>query len=137
MKVLLGALLALTLLAAPAQASSIVLVDDGHHVTARGAIRPDDRFRVGSVTKTFTAAVVLQLAAEGRLSLEDTVDRYVPGVPAVPLRELLNHTSGLYDHAADPRVLADWRTHQWRPSELVAIALSHPRVDGFHYSNTN
>src|SRR4051812_42209619 len=49
MKVLLGALLALTLLAAPAQASSIVLVDDGHHVTARGAIRPDDRFRVGTL----------------------------------------------------------------------------------------
>jgi D-alanyl-D-alanine carboxypeptidase len=137
MKVLLGALLALALLAAPARASRIVLVEDGHHVTSHGAIKPDDRFRVGSITKTFVAVTVLQLEAEGRLSLEDRIDRYVPGAGAAPLRTLLNHTSGIPNHAEDPRTYEGWPLRQWRPDELVAIALSMPPVTGFHYSNTN
>src|SRR4051812_22509329 len=137
MKLLLSALAALLLLAAPARAASIVLLDDGHHVSSRGAIRPDDRFRVGSVSKTFVAVTVLQLEAEGRLALDDTADRYVAGAPAIPLRKLLNHTSGLYDHPEDPRVVAEWRRRQWRPAELLAISLEHPPVDGFRYANTN
>jgi D-alanyl-D-alanine carboxypeptidase len=55
------------LVAAPARAGTGVLVDDGHRITSRGTIGPDDRFRVGSVTKTFTAVVVLQLEAERRI----------------------------------------------------------------------
>ncbi|WP_405488336.1 serine hydrolase domain-containing protein [Streptomyces sp. NBC_00096] len=67
--------------------------------SGRDAIE-DARFRAGSVTKTFTAAVVLQLAAEGRVDLDRPVRRYLPGpVPeaygAVTVRQLLDHTSGI------------------------------------------
>jgi D-alanyl-D-alanine carboxypeptidase len=137
MKLLLSALAALLLLAAPARAAEIVLVADGHHVTARGDIRPDDRFRVGSVSKTFVAVTVLQLEAEGRLSLDDPIGRYVPGAGAAPLRTLLNHTSGIPNHSEDPRILEGFPLRRWQPSELVAIARSMPPVTGFYYSNTN
>ena len=87
MRLLALSALALALLATPAHASTIVLLDDGHHVTSQGKIRPSDRFRVGSVSKTFVATTVLQLEAEHRLTLDDTADRYVPQAPAIPLRE--------------------------------------------------
>ena len=69
-----------------------------------------DRTRVGGVTKSFTATVVLQLVGEGRLALDDTVAQRLPGVipdgDAISIRELLNHTSGIYDYAGD---LRSWR----------------------------
>ena len=75
------------------------------------ALRPDARFRVGSITKTFVAAVVLQLVGERRLSLDRPVARWLPGILSdgahITVRQLLNHTSGLYDYAADPSLFAD------------------------------
>jgi hypothetical protein len=72
----------------------------------RRPILAGDRFRVGSLTKTFTATLVLQLSEEHRLSLGDSVEGWLPGlVPngdAISVRQLLQHTSGLYDYAADP-----------------------------------
>ncbi|WP_309054638.1 serine hydrolase domain-containing protein [Streptomyces sp.] len=73
----------------------------GGRPVARG-----ERFRAASVTKAFTATVVLQLAAEGRLSLDDTVDRWLPGVVSgngndggrITLRNLLQHTSGIHNY---------------------------------------
>jgi CubicO group peptidase (beta-lactamase class C family) len=62
-------------------------------------MRASDQFRVGNTTKTFASAVVLQLAGEGKLALDDSVERWLPGlVPnggAITVRHLLNHTSGL------------------------------------------
>ncbi|MGI9077141.1 MAG: serine hydrolase domain-containing protein [Gemmatimonadaceae bacterium] len=59
-------------------------------------------FDIGSVSKQFTAAVILQMATEGRLSLDDGVRSYVPEVPdyghTITLRHLLHHTSGLRDY---------------------------------------
>lgn len=70
-----------------------------------------DHFRAGSITKTFIATVVLQLAEEHRLKLSDTVERHLPGLVrgagndgrALTLRALLTHTSGLNDFTADTR----------------------------------
>jgi D-alanyl-D-alanine carboxypeptidase len=62
------------------------------------AAAPDDRFAIASTTKTFVAAVVLQLVGEGRLSLDDRVERRLPGLlrhGEITIRQLLNHTSGL------------------------------------------
>ena len=59
---------------------------------------PHHRFRIGSVTKTFVATVVLQLVGEGALALDDDVGSIAEGVT---LRQLLNHTSGVPDHHAD------------------------------------
>jgi beta-lactamase family protein len=67
-------------------------------------MRPDLHFRAGSMTKSLVATVVLQLVAEGRLSLEDTVDRWLPGIlpygDQLTIRRLLNHTSGVPDYVA-------------------------------------
>ena len=69
---------------------------------AKRPIRPDTRFRIASVTKSFTAAIVMQLVAENELSLGATVDDVVPNLLGpggrVTIRELLAHTSGLPDY---------------------------------------
>ncbi|MFE2069508.1 serine hydrolase domain-containing protein [Streptomyces sp. NPDC059467] len=107
-----------------------------------------DRLRVGSVTKTFTATVVLQLAAEHRLSLDASVDHYLPGLidthgydgRHISVRQLLRHTSGLPDYLDAP----EWehperlRYHRFEPGELIARALELPRPQGsWHYATTN
>jgi D-alanyl-D-alanine carboxypeptidase len=112
------------------------------------ALRPGARMRVGSVTKTFVATVVLQLAGERRLRLDDTVERWLPGlVPdggRITLRQLLNHTSGTFDVVDDEAffqgVLAD-PLREYTPRQLVGIATAHPPVfapgAGWSYSSTN
>ncbi|MGW5745159.1 serine hydrolase domain-containing protein [Amycolatopsis sp. NPDC003861] len=103
-------------------------------------------FRAGSVTKTFVATVVLQLAAEGRVRLDAPVARYLPGLlpdGRITVRQLLQHTSGLYNYTddldrSDPETL---RHRGAEPAELVAIALEHPPLfppgTSWSYSNTN
>ncbi|RXM18210.1 class A beta-lactamase-related serine hydrolase, partial [Citrobacter sp. AAK_AS5] len=60
---------------------------------------PETMFRIGSVTKQFTAAAILRLVEQGKLSLDDDLSKYVPDFPlqghAVTIRQLLNHTSGI------------------------------------------
>ncbi len=113
------------------------------------AIRATDRFRIASLTKTYTATVVLQLVAERRLSLEDRVEHRLPGlVPGgagITIRQLLDHTSGLFDFENDPRSLAPYLAgdfgHHWEPRALVEIGVSHPPLFApgtrYAYSNTN
>jgi len=110
-------------------------------------MQAQDRVHIGSVTKTFVATVVLQLAAERRLSLDDSVQRLLPGVihgpgynPArITVRQLLQQTSGIPDYldAAVFQTEAGLeKTYQ--PLQLVDIALSlGPPAHGWHYSNTN
>src|SRR5215471_20662301 len=110
-------------------------------------MRPQDRVHIGSVTKTFVATVVLQLAAEGRLSLNDSVQKWLPGVIAghgyhpaqITIGQLLQHTSRLRDYISDPRFQTIQALAQtWRPQQLVDIALRlGPPVRGWLYSNTN
>ena len=116
--------------------------------TTRRPMLAGDRFRIGSITKTFVATLVLQLAAEHRLSLDDTVERWLPGIvpdgDAITVRQLLQHTSGLFDYAADPATFQPFATdpgYAWHPRDLVAIATAHaPNFQpgkGWGYSNTN
>ncbi|HET6547652.1 MAG TPA: serine hydrolase domain-containing protein [Solirubrobacter sp.] len=103
--------------------------------------------RIGSVTKSFTATVALQLVGERRLSLSDTVGELLPGTlpiaDPVTLRELLNHTSGLPDDVLTPlrRVLAGDRTHIWTRAELLDavrdMPLRFPPGTRYGYSNTD
>jgi D-alanyl-D-alanine carboxypeptidase len=98
-------------------------------------MRTSDRFRVGSITTSFVATVVLQLVAEGKLTLEDTVESRLPGAlpnsGAITIRQLLNMRSGLFDYLSDGdttvagRLLTD-PTHRWSPLELIAITNRHP-----------
>lgn len=123
---------------------------------------PDDiYFRTGSITKTFVATVILQLVAENKLSLDDTVEQWLPGLisgngndgAAITLRNLLQHTSGLYDYTNVKdfgRTKAGFHRERFRhydPEELVALAMQHPPSfppadnddpnPNWEYSNTN
>ncbi|MFF9866781.1 serine hydrolase domain-containing protein [Streptomyces sp. NPDC013953] len=97
---------------------------------------PDARFRAGSVTKVFTAAVVLQLAGEGRLGLDDRVRDHLPElIPAayggVTVRQLLNHTHGLPDGDFPGKNLEEWYAHRFDvhdPRAIVASATAKERV---------
>ncbi|KUM74932.1 serine hydrolase domain-containing protein [Streptomyces curacoi] len=112
------------------------------YARAGQGIARTDHFRAGSITKTFIATVVLQLAVEHRLSLSDTVEQHLPGLVrgvgndgrALTLRSLLTHTSGLYDFAADTKGAVPLT-----PLQAVHIALTHPPADrgSYSYSNTN
>ncbi|WP_055574425.1 serine hydrolase domain-containing protein [Streptomyces prasinopilosus] len=119
---------------------------------------PHDRYRVGSITKTFVATVLLQLEAEGGLSLDDTVDAWLPGLVSgnghdgtrITLRQLLNHTSGIFDYTSGEEYRRAYSTkegffaHRYdtrTPQELVRDALAHePYFEpgaSWRYSNTN
>jgi D-alanyl-D-alanine carboxypeptidase len=116
----------------------------------------DGRFRVGSVTKTFLATVLLQLSAEGRVGLDDPIERYLPGVVpgggAITVRQVLSHTAGIFDYTEDPEFADDTEAEQeqlvaadrWKtyaPEQLIAVATSYPPYfapgQGWHYSNTD
>jgi D-alanyl-D-alanine carboxypeptidase len=119
-------------------------------VADRASGRPlalDDRFRIGSITKTFTATLVLKLVERGRLRLSDRLSEYVPGVPLggrITIRELLDMTSGIHNYIT-PRFIANQiyrHPHRaWRPAELVrrAVGLKRdfPPGRGQQYSNSN
>ncbi|MFF4251739.1 serine hydrolase domain-containing protein [Streptomyces sp. NPDC001663] len=118
----------------------------------------EDRYRVGSITKTFVATVLLQLEAEGRLSLDDTVEKWLPGAVrghghdgrAITVRQLLNHTSGVFNYTEDDTFVRTYflkdgffkhRYDRKTPRELLAVAMSHkPNFapgTSWSYSNTN
>ncbi|MFI6958636.1 serine hydrolase domain-containing protein [Nocardia sp. NPDC050408] len=107
----------------------------------------DDYFRVGSNTKTMTSTVILQLAQDGKLSLDDPIDKYWPGVPngdRITIAQLNEMRSGLYSYTFDPQfnaALDNEPQKVWTPEELLAIAFAHPvnfqPGEKFEYSNTN
>ncbi|MFD0688086.1 serine hydrolase domain-containing protein [Actinomadura fibrosa] len=127
-----------------------VLTSGVADVESRAPVPRDSRFRIGSATKPFVAAVVLQLVGEHRVALDAPVERYLPGVVRghgndgrrITVRHLLQHTSGLPDVLAylDPRdVLKDPLAHH-DARDLVNLALAHPPTskpgERWHYSNT-
>ena len=89
-----------------------------------------DRFRIGSVTKTFTATVVMQLVHEGKLALDDSVEAPCPDssrtARAITYRQLLSHTSGLPDYFSNKRIFAPYPggnlTYTWSHSAIVRIS---------------
>jgi D-alanyl-D-alanine carboxypeptidase len=113
--------------------------------TAR-VIRPNMLFDIASVGKTFTAALVLKLAEEGRLTLDDALHEWLPDFSnidsTVTIRQLLNHTSGIAHFAENG---AYWKTvfgdldSLWAPDGVLAFvpAPHFPPGEGWHYSSTN
>jgi D-alanyl-D-alanine carboxypeptidase len=119
-------------------------------VATKRAMIPGDRFRIGSVTKPFVAAVVLQLVHEGKLGLDDPIEKYLPGLVAhsdgITIRRLLTHTSGLADYFSDDRILAPYARgnlkYDWPHRTVVRIAAGDKRLFApgapgkWSYSNT-
>ena len=106
-------------------------------------VRPDSVWKIGSNTKAFTSVLLLQLEAEHRLSIDDTLSTWLPQYPQwgdVTIRRLLNMTSGIAtyddqdawyaDYAADPHTY-------FSPERLVGYVLDAPATSGYSYSNTN
>lgn len=118
---------------------------------------PDTPFEVASITKAVTAVVVMQLAEQGRLGLDDRISTLLPGQHAagfhrdITVRQLLSHTSGLPDYWTDGpkdregnnaflRAFLAAPSRSWQPEEMVSFARELPsRKPGgrFHYSDTN
>lgn len=98
---------------------------------------PDTQFRCGSITKTFTAAAIMQLRDAGKLDLEDTLDMHVEGAAHKPsLRRLLSHASGLQRETQDD----SWLTLRFAPPDELLETLDKaemvlPSGARFHYSN--
>lgn len=119
----------------------------------------DTRYRTGSVTKTFVAATVLKLVSQGKLSLSDTVDRWVPGLinangndgKRITVKQLLQHTSGLPDYTETDAFFNTITSAQafesvgkdkvYTSQDLINLAMTLPPVfapgSGWSYSNTN
>ena len=106
---------------------------------------PDDPLLIGSVTKTFVAAAILQLAEEGKLSLDDTVRDHLPAMSTISteitLRQLLDHTSGLADVFNDTTKtgLEQHPEHAWTTAEVFGTihAPWYQPGEGWAYANTN
>lgn len=140
---------------------AILLVRDGAKTTrytsgvsdlqTQSPIAGQDHYRIASLTKTYVATVMLQLVAERKVHLTDTVEQWLPAlVPngaQITVRMLLIHTSGLHDHEVDPDVLAPYfggdLSYYWSPLRLVEIATSRPplfapgQTTVSSYSSTN
>jgi CubicO group peptidase (beta-lactamase class C family) len=108
-------------------------------------LQPDMVFRIGSVSKQFTAIAILQLFEQGKLSLNDSLQKYIPGFPSkkysITIENLLTHTSGIGDYMAkdDPDPFIERR--DFTPQQLVdyvrADSLMVKPGTQFIYSNTN
>ena len=116
-------------------------------------MHPADRLLLGSVGKTYFAALALQLAAEGRLGLDDPIAKYLgsepwfgrlPNAREVTVRMLMNHTSGLVRYELNPRFLQDLTASPqkaWTPEERLAYLFDAQAPfaagQGWDYSDTN
>jgi D-alanyl-D-alanine carboxypeptidase len=110
-------------------------------------LREDHVLRVGSVTKTFTAALILRLAESGALSLDDTIEGWFPLLPnsrRITIRSLLEHTSGVYDYTRERTfqlTTAMFSRKRWDPEELYRFVLrgtpDFAPGERYQYSNSN
>lgn len=110
------------------------------------ANRPETKYRIGSLTKQFTAVAILQLVERGKVSLDDRIDKYYPEAPAswsqVTIRRLLSHRSGIYNYTDDltPASLP-WFQVDRSPGEIASLVRDKPLQFAlgaeFRYSNTN
>jgi D-alanyl-D-alanine carboxypeptidase len=109
-------------------------------------IKKDMLFAIGSITKNMVATLTLQLIEEGFLTLEDPISKYLPPYPHIDenirIRQLLNHTSGIYMFWSNQRIWDDLkkdRTKIWTPEEVISYIQEpyFPPGESFRYSNTN
>jgi len=117
------------------------------NIDTKAPMVTDFRFRIGSLTKTFTCTVILQLIDEKKLTLDETIDKYFPNLPNaknITIRMLGDMTSGLYNYSEaksfDDSMKANPK-RKWKPEELVEVSVLNGTYfepgKGWHYSNTN
>ncbi|MDF2962449.1 MAG: peptidase [Paenibacillus sp.] len=116
-------------------------------IKTNAPVRADGRFRIGSITKVFTAAAVLQLVAENKVDLNRSIQHYLPGllpadIPPVTVGQLLNHTSGLPSPDLPEGVTEEDLQHlNWTPGQVVEQAfrdsMEFEPGTKQHYTNIN
>ena len=107
-------------------------------------LQPDMIFRIGSVTKQFTAIAILQLVEQGRISLQDTIQKFIPDFPSksypITIENLLTHTSGIFDYSKleDPSPYIDrWDfTPQFILDKIKKLPLNFEPGTKYDYSNS-
>ncbi len=139
---------------APGVAAAVRLPDGSRWIGTSGrrivgasskAVLPSTPFAVASLTKTFMAALILQLREEGRLWLGTRISEWLPDYPKankITVKMLLSHRSGIFDYFAHPRYesrVFGRPSHLWRPREILAMTGPRYCAPGrcYHYSNTN
>lgn len=116
-------------------------------------LAPHDRMLAGSIGKTYVAAVVLQLAEEGKINLDEKIERWLgteswfkrlPNATEITLRMLMNHTSGIPEHVLNPVFITAMKAEPdkvWKPEEMIAYIFDakplFPAGNGFSYADTN
>ncbi|MCZ0873528.1 serine hydrolase [Peribacillus sp. AS_2] len=117
-------------------------------LSTKKPMKTDFRFRIGSVTKTFIATVLLQLAGENRLNLDDSIEKWLPGViqgngydsNQITIRQILNHTSGIADYIKSKDFDIKDTKKSYTAEEFVKMGVSLPPDfapgKGWSYSNT-
>jgi len=120
-----------TFLPATGMAEALSIVNTDQRLwTAKTSMTADTRFRIASVTKPFTATMILMLVDQGALSLDQTIEDFFPGlVPnsnIITIRNLLSMTSGLYDHEEYPPMVkyitCGDLTQHFTPEELIELS---------------
>ena len=107
-------------------------------------VSADSIFRIGSVTKQFSAAAIMLLVEQGKLKLDDPIQKFLPDFPekefAVTIRHLLTHTSGIWNYTEDGTFMARDASLELSPTELIATFKDKPLEfepgTKFHYSNS-
>jgi D-alanyl-D-alanine carboxypeptidase len=133
---------------------AVLVAKDGKPIFRKGfgladrewdvANTPETRFRLGSITKQFTATAILQLAEQGKLGLDDPISKYYPAAPAawapITLKHLLTHTSGIPSYTAIPGFFAQLARLDRTPEEIIALTrdkpLDFPPGSKYAYDNT-
>lgn len=143
-------------------ATAAVVLPDGQTISigtgfsdveAQTLMKPSDRILAGSIGKTYFAAVMMRLVFEKKLDLDTKISRWigdepwfhrVPNADTIVFRQLLNHTSGIPEHAESPEFTAALREHPdktWTPLELLSFTFDKPAKfpagQGWSYADTN
>ena len=91
---------------------------------------PETKFRIGSITKQFTATAILQLAEAGKLSVDDPVSKHYPGAPpawsGITIRHLLTHTSGIPSYTGIPHFFEEDARRDRAPEEIIKLTADKP-----------
>ncbi len=133
--------------------AAVIAVKDGQVVFRKGygmanlelgvAIEPDMIFRIGSVTKQFTAVSILMLMEQGKLTLTDEITKFLPDYPTqghkITIEHLLTHTSGIKSYTSLPEWLPLWRKDMTM-KELIDLFKDKPMEfapgDSWNYNNS-
>lgn len=107
-------------------------------------LSPENKFQIGSITKQFTAVLILKLEEEGKLNLTDSIQKYIPEFPTkvrtITIEHLLTHTSGIPEYMDWEKFHDKWNLY-YSPSELINLIIDEPLNfkpgDDFEYCNSN